>query len=423
MAAPGRRSVAVIGSGVSGLTAAYILQREYDVTLFEADTRLGGHAHTHDVPASRGRSLPIDSGFIVHNRRTYPQLLRLFDELGVATQPSEMSMSIRCDGCGLEYAGARGLRGLAATPRSFLRPEFLRLLVEVKKFHRQARRVLDSPDCEGITLGGFLAQGGYSAFFQSHFMLPFVAAVWSSGLGAARSYPVRYLFQFFAHHGMLSINGSPVWRTVVGGSRSYVERAVKGLTAVSAGTPVRSVMRLRHGVQVRDDADDVLTFDRVVIATHADQALRLLADPTPAEERTLGAFSYSRNPTVLHTDASVLPRTRAARASWNYLLPDCDPADERVHVSYSMNRLQRLSEPSQYVVTLNEDGLVAPERVIERMVYEHPVYTPATSAAQRDLPALSTGVTAYAGAYHGWGFHEDGCLSGVRAARALGVEW
>jgi uncharacterized protein len=410
--------VAVIGSGVAGLTAAYLLQRRYDVLLFEAASRLGGHAHTHDVPAA-GDTVAVDSGFIVHNERTYPNLLRLFGELGVATRESEMSMSVRCLGCGLEYAGARGLPGLFARPGNVVRPRYLRMLAEVTRFHRHARRVLATGGAD-VTLGEFAS--GYSRYFTEHLLLPMVSAVWSAPEEVSRAYPVRYLFRFLAHHGLLSVGGSPTWRTVVGGSREYVERAVKGLTAVHVGTPVRAVSRTQDSVEVRDDGDETHTVDRVVVATHADEALGLLADPTPEEKRVLGAFTYSRNETWLHSDDSLLPVARGARASWNYLKPSCAGAD-RVLVSYDMNRLMRLGEPVPYVVTLNATDRVDPATVHAKMTYEHPVYTPESVAAQQFLPALATDRTVYAGAYHGWGFHEDGCASGVRAAAAFGVDW
>jgi predicted NAD/FAD-binding protein len=429
----GRGRVAVIGSGVSGLTAAYLLQRRYDVALFEADPRLGGHAHTHELAGHGGRSIAVDSGFIVHNGRTYPLLTRLFSELGVATQDTDMSMSVRCDGCGLEYAGARGLLGLFARPDTALRPEYLRMLGEIKRFHRQARRLLrEAPgaDDAALTLGEFLRGGGYSRFFADHFMVPLVSAVWSTGSVLVEQYPARYLFRFLDHHGMLAVTGSPRWRTVVGGSRTYVERAVKGLTAVHMSTPVRAVSRGADGVRIVDDAGEEHAADRVVIATHADQALRLLADPTEAERAVLGAIPYSCNETLLHTDASLMPRARTARGSWNYLLAGCAkrPAaaqntGQAAVVSYDMNRLHRLDEPTNYLVTMNATERIAPERVLARMMYEHPVYTPQSVAAQSRLPLLNTATTAFAGAYHGWGFHEDGCASGVAAAEAFGVTW
>lgn len=245
-------------------------------------------------------------------------------------------------------------------------------------------------------------------------------------------YPARYLFEFLDHHGMLSVTGSPRWRTVSGGSRVYVERAVKALSAVNLSAPVRAVSRATDGVEVRDEADAIHQVDRVVIATHPDQALRLLADASPDELAVLGAIGYSRNETVLHTDASVLPRAEAARSCWNYLVPRCRAgqrtvrgveATERALVTYHMNRLQRFTAERDYLVTLNATEAIDPADVIARMVYEHPIYTPESVAAQASLPKLNTTRTAYAGAYHGWGFHEDGCASGVAAAAAFGVEW
>jgi len=492
--AAGRRErVAVVGSGVAGLTAAYLLQRRYDVLLFEAEDRLGGHAHTHDVADPLGGALAVDSGFIVHNERTYPHLLRLFGELGVATRETEMSMSVRCLGCGLEYAGAKGTRGVFARSANLRDLRFLRMLGEIKRFHRQARRLLAAPGpargaatgaargsggsssidgaaggdgsssadgakhgssgssgsssidgaagssstleeaVTGATLGQFLAQGGYSAYFADHFLVPLVSAVWSTGPDLVLRYPARYLFEFLEHHGMLSVTGSPRWRTVEGGSRVYVERAVKALSAVNLSTPVRAVTRMADGVAVRDESDAIHSADRVVIATHPDQALRLLADATPDERAVLGAIGYSRNETVLHTDASVLPRTDAARSCWNYLVPRCRAgrragevvpgATERALVTYHMNRLQRFAAERDYLVTLNTTEIIDPADVIARMVYEHPVYTPESVAAQASLPRLNTTRTAYAGAYHGWGFHEDGCAAGAAAAANFGVEW
>lgn len=418
----GRERVAVVGAGVAGLTAAYVLQRRYDVHLFEADDRLGGHAHTHDVLTPDAGAVPVDSGFIVHNTRTYPHLLRLFDELGVRTQPTDMSMSVRCDGCGLEYAGARGLGGLFAQGRSMRSPAFLRMLIEVKRFHRHAQRVMDTGS-DVLTLHDFLAVGGYSRYFVAHFVVPVVSAVWSAAPGVALRYPARYLFTFLANHGMLTVFGSPTWRTVVGGSRGYVERAVKHLTAVHVATPVRNVTRNGALVQVRDDADELRTFHRVVIATHADTALSLLIDPTLEEQTALGAFAYSSNDTLLHTDPRLLPTATRARASWNYLLPDCEADTDRVLVSYDMNRLQSLPTATTHVVTLNATDRIAEDTVIARMRYEHPIYTPDSVNAQRLLPALNDGRTAFAGAYHGWGFHEDGCRAGVEAAASMGVVW
>jgi predicted NAD/FAD-binding protein len=408
---------------VAGLTAAYVLQRDADVTLFEAADRLGGHADTHDVAAPDGRLLAIDTGFIVHNQRTYPTLLRLFAELGVQTQESDMSMSISCAGCGLEYAGGRGLSGLLPSLRTSTSPRYLRMLAEVVRFHRRARALLDTDD-DALTLREFLAAGRFSPYFVAHFMTPLIAAVWSTAPTRTGDYPARYLFTFLANHGMLTVTGAPTWYTVVGGSARYVERAAKGLTAVHTATPVRAITRTSSGVEVRDECDVVQHFDGVVVATHPDQALRLITSPSAAQREVLGAIGYTVNPTLLHTDTTVLPRSPRAQASWNYALPACDAAPTSVQLSYNMNRLQRLDVHNEtYVVTLNGTERVDPDRVLARMVYEHPVYTSASVAAQDRLPGLNDGVLAFAGAYHGWGFHEDGARSGVDAAASLGVTW
>ena len=421
-----RRNIAVIGSGVSGITAGYVLSHTDYVTIFEADGRLGGHADTHLVTPPSGPPLGVDTGFIVYNERTYPLLTRLFAELGVATQPAEMSMSVRCAGCGLQYAGRRGLGGL--TPGLLRGPErtrYLHMLAEIPRFHRAARRVLARPDHgQPPTLGEFLRARRFGAYFTAHFALPLVAAVWSCPPGTALRYPARYLFAFLANHGMLSVSGSPPWRTVTGGSRHYVERAAKPLHDIRLFTPVRAVRRHPDGAALTDAAGETHRFAAVVVATHPDQALRLLDAPTRAEQEVLGAFAYTRNPALLHTDVTLLPRHPGIRASWNYELGSCRPGDGRPpRISYDMNRLQSLPATQDYIVTLGGDGVIDPELVIDRMDYAHPAYTPASVAAQRRLPELNTSVTAFAGAYHGWGFHEDGCRSGVQAARALGGTW
>ena len=275
-----------------------------------------------------------------------------------------------------------------------------------------------------MTLGDFLAAGGYSGYFVTHFAMPFVAAVWSCSPGTALSYPARYLFAFLDQHGLLSVTGSPPWRTVTGGSRRYVELVAKQLTAVRAGTPVTAVRRFPGGAEITCGAGQAAeSFGAVVVATHPDQALRLLADPTPAEREVLGAFRYSRNTAVLHTDSREIPASPRVRSSWNYRLASCAADDSQVRVSYYMNRLQRLRASQDYIVTLNGGDLAGGSQVLATMDYEHPIYDPASVAAQRRLPGLNDGVTAYAGAYHGWGFHEDGCRSGVAAASSLGVRW
>jgi len=420
---PRRPSVAVVGSGVSGLTAAYLLARTHDVTLFEADSRLGGHAHTHDITGPDGRVHAVDSGFIVHNDVTYPWLRRLFAELEVEVRPTEMSMSVRCDGCGLEYAGGRGLRGILAQPRRLLDPHFLRLLLQVKRFHRRAAAFLRDSGEDLTTYGEFLEREHFGEHFIAHYAVPIVSCVWSSGRETALLYPARYLFRFLDHHGMLSVTGSPQWLTVAGGSRTYVERLAALLPDVRTSQPVTDITRHANGVELRDATGQITHVDRVVIATHADQALGLLTDPSDAEVTTLKAFRYSHNLARLHTDTAVLPTASQARASWNYRMRSCAPADEPTVVSYWLNRLQRLDAEDEYLVTLNDEVRVDPKSVIAVMAYDHPIYTPESVQARTRLTGLATERTVYAGAYHGWGFHEDGCRAGVEAARHFGMDW
>jgi predicted NAD/FAD-binding protein len=408
---------------VAGLTAAYVLQRQADVTLYEADGRLGGHAHTHELADAGGRTVNVDTGFIVHNEQTYPCLLRLFRELEVATQDCEMSMSICCAGCGLEYAGARGIPGLFPAAGNATNPRYLYLLAEIPRFHRRARAALATDELADQTMRDFLRQGRFSRYFHNHFMTPLISAVWSCAPDLAGDYPARYLLEFLSNHGMLSVNGSHPWRTVVGGSHRYVERAVKQLSAVHTVRPVRAVVRHADGIEVRDDADDCERFDAAVLATHPDQALAMLPQPSREQAETLGAFGYSVNPTVLHTDTALLPRSGRAHASWNYRMADCNTNASAVHVTYDMNRLQRLDADTRYLVTLNGGAGIADDSVLARMSYHHPIFTPESVAAIGRLPALNDGTLAFAGAYHGWGFHEDGCRSGVEAARSLGVPW
>lgn len=420
-----RLSVAVIGSGVSGLTAAYLIGRRHKVTLYECEQRLGGHANTVLVPAADGRSLGLDTGFIVHNERTYPTLLRLFRELGVVTQDSDMSFGVHCDGCGLEYAGARGLVGIIPRVSTLARPRYLRMLAEVKRFHRHARRVLADPGRDRLTFGAMLAEGRYSQYFRQHFALPLTGAIWSSSNGGMLDFPARYLIRFFANHGMLAVTGSPQWKTVTGGSRAYVARIADRLgDDVLVGVGAAAVTRRGDRPVVAGTDGGERRFDRVVIATHPDQALRLLADADATERRVLGRFSYSSNETVLHTDGSLLPEARGARASWNSRMDACAEEVAPVQVTYHLNRLQALREPLDYCVTLNQTERIRPGALLAAMVYDHPVYTVDTPSAQLDLPGLNgRRQTYFCGAYHGWGFHEDGCLSGLRAAAALGSAW
>ena len=439
MITTGPRRVAVVGSGVAGLTAAWIASRTAHVTLYEADDRLGGHADTHRVPTADGE-LSIDTGFIVHNRRTYPTLLRLFAELGIATQPSEMSLSVSDAGTGVEYAGALGPRGLFAQPSSLRSRDHWRMLLEIPRFHRRARALLaadpgpssasgpmgaGSHDGSGDdqTLRDFLRDGGFSDGFVRHFMEPLVAAVWSCDPATSLDYPARYLFTFLEHHGMLGIFGSPEWRTVTGGSATYVAAVAAGLQEVRTETKVTSVRELGDRVEVTDGSGTTTTYDAVVIATHPAQALAILEAPTALQREVLSALPYSSNPALLHTDTSLLPKARNARASWNFHRPATELASGAVTVTYDLTRLQRLPTDVHYLVTLGGEGLVDPATVIDRMEYEHPLYTPESVAASRRLPEINTPRIAFAGAYHGWGFHEDGARSGLAAATHLRLPW
>lgn len=418
--------VAVIGAGVSGLTAAYDLSGRAEVTLYEADGRAGGHADTTTVPTAAG-PVNIDTGFIVHNDRTYPVLLRMFGELGVRTQPAEMSLSFRSDrahgGAGLQYAGARGLRGLFGDPRNLYRPSYLRMLGEVLRFHRRARALLATQEGPGteMTLEEFLRRGGFSSYFTRHFMTPLVAAVWSCDPLTARSYPARYLFTFLDHHGMLRVFGSPQWRTVVGGSQEYVRRIAAVVTdrggTVRTGAPVTRVTEAGGQVLVSTGDGETTGYDGVVIAVHPDQALDLLADPTPVQREILTAIPYMQNLVELHTDTTLLPANRSARGSWNHIERD----DGRVTVTYDMTRLMHLpsGDGTRYLVTLNGADLVNRDKVIATRHYRHPVYTPTSVAAAQRSAELDTPNVVFAGAWQGWGFHEDGARSGLSAARRL----
>ncbi|UDY24029.1 FAD-dependent oxidoreductase [Nocardioides sp. Kera G14] len=441
MQSPRPRRIAVIGSGVSGLVAAQHCAAGAEVTLFEADDRLGGHADTHEVVEETPRgpcTLAIDTGFIVHNRLTYPTLIRVFEDLGVPTQPSEMSMSIADETTGVEWAGARGVRGVLPNWARLTDRRHLAMLAEIPRFHRAARALLaregeDEGSVDGpgdlTTLTDFLDQHGFSERLRSHFIEPLVAAVWSCDPELAGQYPALYLFRFLAHHQMLSVSGSPTWRTVTGGSRSYVDRIAAHLEAhggrILTGTPVRSVLEEDDSVTVvaasRADGTELRDrYDAVVIATHPHQALAMLAAATPEQKEVLSAIEYSPNTAVLHTDTRLLPAERATWGSWNFRRRATSTG--HVTVTYDLTRLQRLDTETRYLVTLGGSDLIDPASVIAGMDYEHPLYTPTSVAAQSRLAEIGSDRVVFAGAYHGWGFHEDGARSGAAAAARLGID-
>lgn len=394
--------IAVIGTGIAGLGAGYVLSRAHEVELFEANGYAGGHANTVTVDAHE-----IDTGFIVHNEANYPGLTRLFRELGVATLPSEMSFSMTC-GCGLQWSSRRPWRAGRA------------LLAEILRFLRTA----GTADAADKTFDRFLRDEGYSDSFRWHYLMPMTSALWSAAPGRALELPAAYGIQFFRTHSMLGLRRHR-WRTVAGGSRTYVRAVLERMGAgVHLNAPVRTVTRSAGGVEVRTADDVVRRFDGVVVATHAPDALSVLADPSEEERRVLGAFRTTTNETVLHTDVRLLPRRSSDRCSWNYQSPGCGVLAARPSLTYYANRLQRLVSDRHYCVTLNRTTEIEPEAIVRVLEYAHPEMTFASLAACRELPALNgPRATAFAGAWQGFGFHEDGIASGLRAARAFGVEW
>ena len=433
--------IAVAGSGISGLAAAWLLAPHHEVVLFEARERLGGHTHTLTVGPGGARTsrhnlraatdadvgrLAVDTGFIVYNEPTYPLLTALLDELDVATEPSDMSWSLRCEHHGLEYAGSAG--GIVAQPRNLADPHYLRFLADIARFNRIANRVVEDRRTTPITIGRFLEVGGFGRDFGRHYLLPMAAAIWSTGMTGITDFPLQTLLDFFFNHGLLGVTTHHPWRTVTGGTASYVTPLVDQLEdrggTVLLGRGVDRVRRDHDGVAVTDAIGDTARFDAVVIATHADQALAMLDDPSDEEVELLGAWDYSANAAVLHDDPGLLPRTRAARASWNYLLDDCTDPGSSVSLTYDMNRLQNLHGPNDWLVTLNPSTPPSADRVLWRGTYHHPTYTRASVATQARLDELNgRRHTFYAGAHHRYGFHEDGLWSAVRAARHLGVRW
>jgi uncharacterized protein len=409
--------IAIVGTGVSGLVAAHRLHREHELVVYEAASRIGGHSHTVRVEDPSGADLWIDTGFIVFNDRNYPCFEALLAELGVATQPSHMSFSVS-DGRGrFEYSGTPW--GLFARPAHLLSPRFIRMLRDWRRFNREATALIGM-NGTAPSLGHWLEQRGYSEQFVRRLIVPQASAVWSADPEQMWEFPASFMAEFFANHGMYSLRNRPRWRTVRGGSRSYVE----AITApwrdrVRLAAAVRRIERLPGGVRVEADGCESEEFDQVVIAAHSDQALAMLGDPTPAEREVLGAIPYQRNEAVLHGDRSLMPRRRAAWSSWNFHL--CDPAPAATTVTYWMNNLQRLPRGRDYFLTLNRGEEVDPATVLRRFAYDHPVYTKAGVGAQGRQAEISNLArrTHFAGAYWGWGFHEDGVVSGLRVAAAL----
>lgn len=421
VAPPATLRIAVVGTGAAGLAAAWGLERRHEVTLFEQDPRPGGHVHTVVLENGPDAGTAVDTGFIVMNEANYPNLVRLFGQLGVRTQPSCMSFAYQDRASGFHYAGT-GLDGLFSHRANLASPLFHGMIADWVRFNRRARRDLARGFAGAPSLGEYLAEVRPSRAFVERYLLPMGAAIWSAPAQAMEAFPAESFLRFFDNHGLLSLR-QPQWRTVAGGSQAYVRALLARFRGrVRTGAPVTGIAREGGHVAVRTAAG-VERFDRVVIATHADQALRLLDDPSRDERRLLGAWSYSRNHAVLHTDTALLPPRPRAWASWNYTAPAAR-RDTPVHVTYYMNRLQRLRARDHYCVTLNANGAVRDEHVVRDMVFTHPVYDRAAMATQRELPLLNgRRHTFFCGSYFGYGFHEDAVRSGLEVTRAFGLAW
>ncbi len=408
--------VAIVGSGIAGLVAAHRLNESHEVTLYEANDYLGGHTNTIDVNLD-GRTWPVDTGFIVFNDRTYPNFCNLLRELGVASQPTRMTFSVSCRDSGLEYCGGN-LNEVFAQRRNLFRPSFHRMLRDILRFNREARRLLDAGTDER-TLGEFLYDEAYGTEFVRDYIVPMAAAIWSTDQQRMLEFPARHFVRFFENHGLLQLRDRPQWRTVCGGSRSYIDKIIQRFDGqVRLSAPVRAIRRQPDGVEIVSGNGDLDHFDKIFIAAHSDQALALLESPSDDERDILGSIPYQSNTAVLHTDPALLPKRRLARAAWNYVRNRLD--ETGVALTYWMNLLQSLDAPEDLCVTVNRDDDIDPARIIRRISYAHPVFTPAGVAAQKRSGDINgANHTYYCGAYWGYGFHEDGVVSALTALAAF----
>jgi predicted NAD/FAD-binding protein len=410
--------IAVIGAGISGLTAAYYLNPHHQVSVYEAADRVGGHTATVDV-SHQGRSYAIDTGFIVFNDWTYPNFIELMNELGVESQPTEMSLSVRCETSGLEYGG-NNLNTLFAQRRNLLRPSFHKMLRDILRFNREAISDLEGGRISHLTtLGEYLASNRYGEAFIYQYMLPMGCAIWSASTDRMVDFPLRFFVQFFKNHGLLSVSDRPQWRVIRGGSRSYLEPLTESFRkSIFVNSKIQNIQRLGDSVELIMSDGRVLVYDQVVLACHSDQALALLNDATLAERSALMDIPYQKNEVVLHTDEEILPRRRVAWSSWNYLLRE--RFQERAVLTYNMNILQGIKSDSTFCVTLNATESISSRKIINRFEYSHPVFSlDSVSAANRIEQINGTNKTWFAGAYLGNGFHEDGVVSGRNVARAI----
>jgi predicted NAD/FAD-binding protein len=410
--------VAIIGSGVSGLTCAHLLRHEHEVTVLELDSRPGGHAHTRDI-LFEGRPLRVDTAFIVYNERNYPVFSRMLKELNVTTRPSDMSFSVSDVKANLEWSGS-SLSTVFAQRSNLTRPAFLRMLTDIVRFNREAQRLLEGPVDPHQTLGEFLALGHWSQGFLDWYLIPMGAAIWSADPAQITNFPVGTFLRFFDNHGLVGGSDRPEWRTVVGGSRQYVQAITRQLgRQLRLGTSASKIVRRRDGIEIATENGDVETYDHVILATHSDQALRLLSDPTDAEQEILSSIKYRPNIATLHSDERMLPRRKKARASWNWRH---DPTVHAPTLTYDLSRLQGLETMTPLCLTLNQPEAINPECVIDTTTYWHPVFDQAAMNAQRRHGEISgrDGIS-FAGAYWGYGFHEDGARSAVEVCKKLGI--
>ena len=421
---PGQR-IAIIGSGISGLTAAHLIAEDHDVTVFEAADYVGGHTNTINVgPQHDG--LDIDTGFIVFNDWTYPNFIKLMQQIGVESQASEMSFSVKCQKTGLEYNGT-SMNALFAQRRNLLRPSFYRMIRDILRFNKEALALLDRPEEDGQTLGDYLKEHNYSQPFIRNYIVPMGAAIWSSGERGMDVFPARYFVRFFKNHGMMSVDERPQWRVIKGGSFKYVGK-ITGRFAdkIRLKLPVEHVIRVEDGVWVKARGQERELFDHVVFACHSDQALAILGDPSTAEREVLGAIPYAPNDATLHTDTRMMPRRKLAWASWNYHIREDNRGEERVALTYNMNILQSLPTSKTFMVSLNSDDAIDDRHAIKKILYHHPAYTVESIRAQLRHGEISGatgnrgGRTHFCGAYWGFGFHEDGVKSGLAVAQAFG---
>jgi predicted NAD/FAD-binding protein len=415
-----RLKIAVVGAGISGMSAAWLLNQGHDVTLYEAQPRLGGHSHTVDAPAARG-AIPVDTGFIVYNELNYPNLTALFSHLKVPTKVSNMGFAVSLDDGRVEYGGDN-LLTLFSQFRNLVSPRFWAMLRDLLRFYREAPGHACALDAEATSLGDYLKAQGYGRAFQDDHLIPQAAAIWSASARDIRDYPAAAFIRFCENHGLLKILDRPVWRTVDGGSRAYVKLLTASLAGrIRQGAPVVGVARTGEGVMVRDASGAVERYDQVVMATHADQGLALLDAPTARERGVLGAFGYTRNIAVLHSDAALMPRRRGAWSAWNYIGRGDQAGDQHLCVTYWMNRLQDLPRDTPLFVTLNPVIEPDPAKIIRTEIYEHPRFDAAAMRAQNELWSLQgEGGLWWCGAYFGSGFHEDGLQAGLAVAEQLG---